>query len=59
MQICDENKLFVASLAITLSFPTQNLIWPSFGEIKNKYKMTNKRKKYSLSSLFSNREFGQ
>lgn len=59
MQVCDENKLFVASLAIALGFPIQDLVRPSFGEIKNRYKMTNERKNapppaYSLIESLAN-----
>lgn len=32
MQVCEENKIFVASLVIILGFLIQNLIWCSFGE---------------------------
>lgn len=60
MQFCDENKLFVASLAKPLGFPIQNLIRSFSGEaegIKNRYKMTNKRK--NTPPTIYNREFGQ
>lgn len=48
MQVCDENKLFVASLVIALGFLVQNLLWPSFAKAEGDKQVQNDKqeKKY-------------